>query len=366
MSNPFNPQRLSLARRRRGLTKIQLAKAVGVSVRMIVAYERGEKEPGPLNLAKLATELDFLAEFFSGEPIEEPPFAGASFRSLSNLTARHRDQALGSGALALAFSAWIDFRFRLSDVNVQQLRGIDPETAAMAVRREWGLGERPIRNMIHLLESKGVRVFSLVEECRELDAFSFWLRQVPYVFLNTLKSAEHSRMDAAHELGHLVLHWREGVRGKEAEREADLFASVFLMPSGSVRAEAPRGGRLEDILQAKQKWNVSAAALTYRMHKLGLLSPWQYRNVFIELSRSGFRTAERYGSKPYESSQSLAMIFDALREDGVSKVDIASELGITPEELDKVVFGLVLTTVDGSGAPQQTECGRDRSHLRVV
>jgi hypothetical protein len=43
----------------------------------------------------------------------------------------------------------------------------------MAVRSEWRLGERPISDMIHLLKAHGVKVFSLVEECRELDAFRF-------------------------------------------------------------------------------------------------------------------------------------------------------------------------------------------------
>lgn len=58
--------------------------------------------------------------------------------------------------------------------------------------------------MIHLLEAHGVRVLSLTQECREVDAFSLWLQQ-PFVFLNTQKSGEHSRFDAAHELGHLPL-----------------------------------------------------------------------------------------------------------------------------------------------------------------
>ena len=331
---------------------------------MVIAYEGGEKEPGPLNLVKLAGALGFPTDFFAGPTLDEPPFEASSFRALSNLTARHRDQALGSGAIALLLARWIDQRFELPEPNVPQLRGIDPETAAMAVRREWGLGEQPIRNMIHLLESNGVRVFSLVEECRELDAFSFWLKQRAYIFLNTLKSAEHSRMDAAHELGHLVLHWREGVRGREAEREADLFGSAFLMPRGSILAQAPRGGRFADIIKAKQLWNVSATALTYRMHKLGLLSDWQYRSLFVELSRSGYRTVEHYGVQP-ETSQALAKVFEALREDGIAKQQVAEELNITVEELDRMVFGLVMTSVQGR-AETTPRSEKDRSHLRLV
>ena len=82
---------------------------------------------------------------------------------------------------------------------------MDPETAAEVVRAEWNLGEQPIPNLVPLLEVHRVRVFSLTQECREVDAFSLWLRQ-PFVFLNTQKSAEHSRFDAALELSHLVMH----------------------------------------------------------------------------------------------------------------------------------------------------------------
>lgn len=99
-----------------------------------------------------------------------------------------------------------------------------------------GLGEAPIANMVHLLETKGVRVFSLVEDCHELDAFSTWLDGTPFVFLNTRKSAERSRMDAAHELGHLVLHRVGRPQGKEAEEEATRFGAAFLMPRASPTA----------------------------------------------------------------------------------------------------------------------------------
>lgn len=76
----------------------------------------------------------------------------------------------------------------------------------MMVRAHWRIGELPIGNLIHLLESKGVRVYSLAEQGKSLDAFSLWHQNIPFVFLKTNKTAEHSRMDAAHELGHLVLH----------------------------------------------------------------------------------------------------------------------------------------------------------------
>ncbi|MEK2654790.1 ImmA/IrrE family metallo-endopeptidase [Pseudomonas aeruginosa] len=55
----------------------------------------------------------------------------------------------------------------------------------------------------------------MAEETSQVNAFSCWRRGVtPFVFLNTQKSAEASRFDAAHELGHLVLHRHGENKGK--------------------------------------------------------------------------------------------------------------------------------------------------------
>jgi len=96
---------------------------------------------------------------------------------------------------------WVESRFDLPAPDLPDLRDEEPEVAASVLRQHWGLGERPIKNMVHLLESKGVRVYSLAENSVEVDAFALWHSKTPFVFLNTLKSAEHGRFDAAHELG---------------------------------------------------------------------------------------------------------------------------------------------------------------------
>jgi Zn-dependent peptidase ImmA (M78 family) len=116
----------------------------------------------------------------------------------------------------------------------------NPESAAEYVRDRWALGQQPIKNMIHLLESKGVRVFSIAVEAREVDAFSTWKGGVPFIFLNSYKSAERSRFDAAHELGHLILHRHGEPQGRQAEIDANRFAAAFLMPKAGVLANAPK------------------------------------------------------------------------------------------------------------------------------
>jgi len=280
----FTPGRLSLARKRRGLTKKRLAELVGVTPRTILRYEIGEIAPTEETLLKIAQVLLFPVEFFHAPDVDEPIQDAASFRSLTAITAAERGAALAAGSVAFLLSDWVDQRFDLPAVNLIDLSDTNSEAAARSLRQEWALGERPVTNMVHLLESKGVRVFSLAENTRTVDAFSLWRSGRPFVFLNTMKTPEHSRFDAAHELGHLVLHRHGGPKGRKAEEQANSFASSFLMPAGDVVATIPRIHTIHQVVEAKKRWRVSALALIYRLHKLGVLSPWQYRMFCIQAS----------------------------------------------------------------------------------
>jgi Zn-dependent peptidase ImmA (M78 family)/DNA-binding XRE family transcriptional regulator len=337
----FNPSRLDLARRRRGFSKTALAHAAGVSTRILSAYERGDREPSEPTVHSLAAALDFPATFFVAPDIEEPSIDGVSFRALSSMTARQRDQATGAAAIAIELDQWVRARFELPSVEVFRLRGTDAESAAEAVRVAWGLGQKAAPNMVHLLEAHGVRVFSLTQECAEVDAFSFWHRGVPYVFLNGMKTSELSRMDAAHELGHLVMHFWGGPDGRAAEHDAQAFGAAFLMPRRGLLASVPRGATVPKIIQARAQWNVAAMNLAYRMAKLGLLTEWQARSTYIQLGRLGFRDGEPGGIQR-EISQVWTKVFDTLRDEGIARSDVARQLAIGVEELNAVVFGMVL------------------------
>lgn len=385
----FNSTRFALARKRRGLTKRALAKDVGVTDRSITAYESGQTVPENQTIEKIAHALRFPVEFFCADDVEELPVEVASFRALTKMTAAQRDIALSAGAIALLLNQWIENKFDLpapefpedyrissdgkskSGDHQESSEGAqypdigqenDPEAAAEMLRRYWDLGELPIKNMIAQLESKGVRVFSLSVDAREVDAFSMWYGDIPFVFLNTKKTAERCRFDAAHELGHLVMHRHGAPQGQEAEKEANAFASAFLMPRRSVLANAPRAATLKSLISHKKYWNVSAAALNYRLHSLNLTTDWTYRTLCIDLAKLG-RDREPEPS-PFETSQVLKKVFASLRQDGISKSDVARELLIQPEELNELTFGLMLNALDGN--PQGNLSPKSRPSLKLV
>ena len=135
----FNSARLALARKRRGMTKIALAEASRLGLRTVTAHENGEKTPSDEAIAALAEALRFPAEFFAGDDIEEPNPDGVSSRALTSMSAAQRDAALAAGD-ACHRSQQMDRRsFQLPKPDVPSLRGFTPDTAAQALRAEWGL-----------------------------------------------------------------------------------------------------------------------------------------------------------------------------------------------------------------------------------
>jgi Zn-dependent peptidase ImmA (M78 family)/DNA-binding XRE family transcriptional regulator len=361
----FNPSRLAFARRHRGLSKKELADKLDVTYRAVVAYELGEYPPSSDTWAALCSVLEFPEHFFRGGDLETLLAEDVSFRSLTKMSARQRDAALTQSELALYLSKWLESRFELPPVDLPDLRQeADPEAAAEALREHWGLGQLAIRNVVHLLESKGVRVFSLSIRSAEVDALSTWKAGTPFVFLNSYKSAERSRFDAGHELGHLVLHRHGTPSGREGEEEAHQFASAFLMPAASVLARAPKIAAIPELIRLKKVFGVSVAAINYRLHQLKLITDWQYRSLAVQISKSGYRTNEP-DPAPRETSLVLPMVLGRLYDEGFSRGRIAHELGLPLEELESLLFSLVMASVQG-GRTGEARGGTAKPKLSLV
>ena len=169
-----NTSRLAVARRRHGWTLTKLSglttdKTHGSSS----TYENGHAVPTKETLALLADKLGVTEEFLRGDDLEDIPLPTVSFRALSKMTARARDRGLNSAAM-IAFlldqSGLLKVLYAPRPGCSDPL-GRDPEAAAIELRVRWGLGEQPIRNMVHLLEAHGVRVYSLPRQNSDLDAF---------------------------------------------------------------------------------------------------------------------------------------------------------------------------------------------------
>lgn len=366
----INPKQITFASVRRRFTKAQLAKELGITSRSLQNYETGASYPDPGTLEKIAKLLNFPQQFFFiDEEMPELREHSVSFRKLSKMTDALKACTFAAGAIAFKVNHWIEERFSLPLAELPDLSDLEPEEAAATLRRAWGLGNAPIPNMVHLLESKGIRVFSLAEETREVDAFCTWYEGKPFVFLNTIKSAERSRFDAAHELGHLVRDvytMQHGqAHGPEMERQADAFAAAFLMPKESVAANQPPAYTIKYLMKLKHYWGVSLAALAYRFSSLGLVSEWNYRGLCIEIARSGYRTNEPEPMER-ETSQLLTKVLDILHSRKQGRREIAESLSLSIDEINALTFQLTRLSVISGKASADSRVRKDSPKLRLI
>lgn len=376
----FNAYRLRLARYSHGLTKKDLAGRVGVSSLTLTRLEKGETQPQFDTVRALVKVLDFPWTFFFEGSEEEyqgadqPVIENLSFRSRSTLSVKDRNIAYATKNLGRILDEWIQQYFNLPKVALPDYSEYsDIEAAAMALRYEWGLGNQPVHHLLKLLEAKGVRIFCYAEPTERIDAFSYWYNGIPYIFVNTKTSAERIRFDLSHELGHLVLHKNieqyndKGNTRETIEKEANQFASAFLMPEADIRSQVFRSiATMDFLIEAKQRWQVSLAALAHRLAHLDIISPWNYRMLIIDMQKKGFRKEEP-NPIPHEYSQLWEKIFQELWKERVTRSDLANRVHMTEKHLNKLVQGL-LKTPEGHSDQKQivalkvVDCKRGHSN----
>lgn len=353
----LNPNRIRCARETAGLSKVQLAERLGVTPRTIANYE---ENGAPLSQTMaLADTLEVAPSFFTvlpdAPPIEDLADEQVWFRSLRKSTVRQRRSAVGHGRNALLFFHWIERHFHLPAcaLPIDDGNAWTPQEAAMALRGDWGYGENPLPDMTRLAEAHGVRLFSLPSVGKEVDAFSFMFDTVPYLAVDTSKTAERVRFDIAHEIGHLLLHTgalSEGATGRDPETEAHTFAANLLMPERRVKAVIPSHASVNDIIEGKRYFKVSAMAMARRAHELGRLPDWEYRQTCSALTAQGYRSAEPDGIAA-ERSTVFSFVAQTNRSKGVSSRTVSEETGLTIRELHDLSFGNILAVTDGAGLP---------------
>jgi Zn-dependent peptidase ImmA (M78 family) len=167
------------------------------------------------------------------------------------------------------------------------------EDVAGQVRAALGLPAGPVPNVVQILENHGLVVIRLPLDTADVDAFSLPFHDRPVVVLGADKNDRaRSRFDAAHELGHLVMHGDHIWGVRQVEQQAHSFAAAFLMPAGDIAQELPTRADWPTLFDLKCKWQVSLGALLMRARTLGRMSESQYLTAVKAASARGWRRVE--------------------------------------------------------------------------
>jgi Zn-dependent peptidase ImmA (M78 family)/DNA-binding XRE family transcriptional regulator len=346
----FDPERLRLAREDAGFRKNELAQAIGVSPAAISQFESGRAAPRAATLSTIALACGFPASFFrvDGRPTRPRDSDEAFFRSLRSTRQWERREAQAKATLVWRVASEIESYVEFPEVSFDAI-SVDDEVRAQAIeeiateiRRRWSMPSGPSGNVVRLIEARGGIVSRIQPRSDRVDAFSQRMDGRPIVMLwSTKQDAARSRFDAAHELGHLVMHPDPEPGNKTMERQAHSFAASFLMPADQVRDELPTKAPTKrdqgHLLGLKRTWGVSVAALYYRARELKTISPEAHRNAMVRLSDWGWRKSEPGDLGPYERPTLLRRGLDLVVEStGTSEEKIANALGIPSDRLNKI------------------------------
>jgi Zn-dependent peptidase ImmA (M78 family)/transcriptional regulator with XRE-family HTH domain len=329
VASAFDPDRLRIARLAAGLRANQLAELVGVNSSAISQYEHGYTRPAAATLAQLALALGVPVRWFATtRPIGSVSEGAAHFRSLRASSKQERGRAFAQAVIAWDLCRVLETKVRLPDTDVPSiaLGGTDQKDLdyiAWEVRQRWAVPDGPVAHVVRLLEQHGVIVLRARLDTRRVNAFSFDFGTRPLVVLgDDSGDTARSRFDAAHELGHLVMHSDAEPGDGLLERQAQGFASAFLLPARLVRQELPARFDLARLARLRQTWGVSIADGTYR-------------RAVTRMSAMGHRTDESaFGNLgPAEEPILLGRAIELLAESGCALDELAESVGLPTERI---------------------------------
>jgi Zn-dependent peptidase ImmA (M78 family) len=213
------------------------------------------------------------------------------------------------------------------------------ESAALRLRATWSVPPGPVANVVRLLEAHGTVVAAVGVFDDGMDAFSLWPSALrPVVVLCSDKgAAARRRFDAAHELGHLILHG-SATNEQWQEKQAHQFAASLLMPADEVEPWLPRRSNDIELLQdGSRTWGVSMQALLYRGRELETLSESAYLRAMRRMSAAGWRSSEPVALGPPEAPTLLAKAVQAFVESGQTIGDLAERFGVPEGRLQRML-----------------------------
>lgn len=339
----FQPKRLTQMREARGLSKINLGRLVERSPSSITKWENGSHSPDAETLSVISRVLNCPESWFTKPAVEKQP-RPVFFRTMAS-TAKDLCNAseIYMGWLqeiALGLQEYLDFpSVTIPSIEISDYRNIDDELIermASECRKYWGLGIAPISDLLLLIENSGIICSRFEQGSVVMDGYSQWSEDGrPFMILATDKENYYrSRFDAAHELGHIVLHKNinklDSISFKTIEEQANKFAACLMLPEESFAIELPPCPTLENFVSMKSRWGMSAQAMIHRAKSLEIISPVEYQRLYKSISARGWRKGEPLDDlKKPEKVRLLPRSVDLLLESGgFTKTLLLEHLGM--------------------------------------
>jgi Zn-dependent peptidase ImmA (M78 family)/transcriptional regulator with XRE-family HTH domain len=344
----FVAARLILARAARGIKQKDLADKIGRSPAALSKWENPEQghQPNDSDVEQLSSILNVTPLWFFKSADTKP--SASFFRSLRSELKIERDKTAAKLVFAheifQAASEQIEFPSVdipvLPDVEDYRLLSMSEiDRIADQVRAYWGLGDGPIDDLMTVIENAGIIVADDFLVSEKLDGVSRWFDERPVMLLAKDKeTGVRRRFDAAHELGHIILHRNVGIDDlnndwRLIEDQAMAFAASFLMPTSSF-AHSVSETSLDALANLKPIWKVSIAAMLMRLKSLNLIDSDESKSLWKYYSYRRWR-----GNEPHDDQVSFEKPINL-----ASAVEMIAEGG--PRELEAFLYDAAISKND--------------------
>lgn len=286
---------LETARLLRQKTQKEVATDTGISQASLSKAEHGLQSLPEESMQRLSNYYDFPISFFLRN--EEPsPIGHLYYRRKITVS----DKIINSFTSKVkVFKSIIDDIMTSVDLPTYTLSNYIPNEELSAseiarkIRYELKVFRGPIPNLATLLENNGIIIIRFDFGTEKIDGLSsITPNDRKLMFINDKMPNDRIRYSMAHELGHIVMHLENPpVDSETAEREADEFASEFLMPEMEIKPLLERINT-KDLPLLKSKWKVSMHAIVRRAYHLEAINYQQYRHFQIWFSKQGYTKRE--------------------------------------------------------------------------
>lgn len=315
----FNGERLKAARIYRGFTVAELAEKLELQRQTVSMYENNKlNNPELTTIANMSRVLGFPKKFFLENDEIEIKNGSTYFRALLTTSKKYRNEQIQKVDFIAKIYRYLNEYIEFPLTYLPQENYSSPEEAAIALRKFWNLGDKPLDNLIYLVEQNGLIVTMFETNNDDIDAFSQLINidKMEKYLIGCSKNkgtAARIHFDVAHELGHILLHeWSEDIETlskdefKEREKEANTFASAFLLPKDAfIRDVGIYADNLTFYIELKKKWKVSISAMIRRSYNLGLIDSSTYQQLMRTMQKRGIRKKEPLDDTLFTAQPSL-------------------------------------------------------------
>ncbi len=389
-------QRITEARKARGVTQQDVADFLGCSRPTYVAIEKGERAINPDEVRKMASFLGRKVHELvrPGEPVVElqphlRAVAGkmketdegvlnAGIDELQRLAEDYRElERLMTAPLQFDYPPVVDLSGRIDPAQLA-------ESMAVKERQRLGLGDQPVSNLRSMLEwDVGLRVFYWALPPNIAGMYAYTPDLGCCILINRNHPPEKRRASLLHEYGHLIVdRFQPGIdylsfpgRKPSNERFAEQFALCFLMPTSSVRKRFQEivtttgDFQVADLCRLSHFYFVSVEAMALRLEQLGLTpkGSWQ------ALKESGLAPRQAQAilelpshpvsNHPYPERYKYLAV-QAFEQGKISQGQLSRFLRCDPLAAREIVAACrASTVVEDSGESKQLELPFEKSLL---